>query len=59
VTELHFVREMYLKKLLTPLKVHTDDERADIMTKAMPKQPAEYFTFRDDIMNVKSRIPKK
>jgi hypothetical protein len=56
---LHFVREMYLKKLLTPLKVHTDDERADIMTKAMPKQPAEYFTFRDDIMNVESRIPKK
>jgi hypothetical protein len=50
---------MYLKKLLTPLKVHTDDERADIMTKAMPKQPAEYFTFRDDIMNVESRIPKK
>ena len=42
-----------------PLKVDTDEERADITTKAMPKGKNDYERFRDDIMNVKGRPAKK
>ena len=56
---MHFTREMYNRKLLTPLKVDTDEERADITTKAMPKGKNDYERFRDDIMNVKGRPAEK
>ena len=56
---MHFTREMYHRKLLTPLKVDTDEERADITTKAMAKGKNEYERFRYDIMNVKGRPAKK
>ena len=48
---------MYLKLVITPLKVDTGDERADIFTKAMPKGNGDYYRFRDDLMNVSSRVP--
>ena len=54
---LAFVREMYLKLVITPLKVDTGDERADIFTKAMPKGNGDYYRFRDDLVNVSSRVP--
>ena len=37
------------------LKVHlvpTDDERADILTKAIPKSDAKFKLFRNDVMNI-------
>ena len=54
---LAFVRDMYLRLVITPLKVDTGDERADIFTKAMPKGNGDYYRFRDDLMNVSSRVP--
>ena len=54
---LAFVRDMYLRLVITPLKVDTGDERADIFTKAMPKGNGDYYKFRDDLMNVSSRVP--
>ena len=56
---MHFKREMYNRKLPIPLKVDTDEERADITTKGMPKGKNDYERFRDDIMNVKGRPAKK
>ena len=41
-----------MKGLHEPLKVDTDEERADIFTKAMPKGTDDYYKFRDDLMNV-------
>ena len=55
---LHFVRELYLKFLLSPFKVDTQDERADIFTKAMTKGSADYTKFRDYIMNIHSNDAK-
>ena len=49
---LHFCREMYLKLLLTPCKVDSEEERADIFTKAMTKASDDYFKFRNDLMNI-------
>lgn len=49
---MHFVREMYLKKLLCPYKVSTDDEVADIFTKAMMKGAGDYDKFAKYIMNI-------
>ena len=42
-----------MKRLLEPHKVTTDEERADITTKAMPRGNEDYFKFRNDIMNHK------
>jgi hypothetical protein len=51
---MHFTREMYQKGMLEPHKVDTTEERADIFTKAMSmKAIADYFKFRNDIMNIK------
>jgi hypothetical protein len=51
---MHFTREMYQKGMLEPHKVDTTEERADIFTKAMSmKAMADYFKFRNDIMNIK------
>jgi hypothetical protein len=51
---MHFTREMYRKGMLEPHKVDTTEERADIFTKAMSmKAMADYFKFRNDIMNIK------
>ena len=49
---MHFVREMYLKLMLAPYKVDTQDERADILTKAMTKGSDDFAKFRNDIMNI-------
>ena len=51
---MHFVREMYLKLVLTPMKVESEDEdeRADIFTKAMPKGESDFFKFRNELMNL-------
>jgi hypothetical protein len=52
--EKDFTREMYQKGMLEPHKVDTTEERADIFTKAMSmKAIADYFKFRNDIMNIK------
>ena len=52
---MHFTREMYQKGMLEPHKLDTTEERADIFTKAMSmKAIADYFKFRNDIMNIKS-----
>ena len=56
---MHFTHDMYNRKLLIPLEVDTDEERADITTKAMSKGKNEYERFRYDIMNVKGRPAKK
>ena len=41
-----------MKKLVTPMKVDTHDERADILTKAMSKGTDDYVTLRNDILNI-------
>ena len=51
---LHFVREMYTRRILNPLKVDTTEERADMLTKAMTKDNADYVKFRDGVMNTKN-----
>ena len=48
---LHFVREMFLDKILGIFKVDTNEERADIFTKAMPKDSNDFAKFRNYIMN--------
>ena len=41
-----------MKLLLTPCKVDSEEERADIFTKAMTKASDDYFKFRNDLMNI-------
>ena len=48
---MHFVREMYMKGMLSPHLVDTDEEFADILTKAMTKGANDYTKFRNYIMN--------
>ena len=48
---MHFVREMYMKGMLAPFKVDSEDEFADLMTKAMTKGANDYVKFRNYIMN--------
>ena len=49
---MHFVRELYLKGMITVHKIDTEDEIADIFTKALPKGTNDFYKFRDYIMNV-------
>ena len=46
------VRECYARLILTPHKIGTDEEWADILTKAIPKEDTRYFFFRNMIMNI-------
>ena len=48
---LHFLRDLYARRIVVPIKVDTHEERADIMTKAMTKDDSDFNKFRDDIMN--------
>ena len=48
---MHFVREMYMKGMIAPFKVDTNEEFADLMTKAMTKGANDYIKFRNYIMN--------
>ena len=34
----HFIREMLEKKLMKLVKVHTDDNPADLLTKSLPSE---------------------
>ena len=52
---LHFVRELYQKKMIAPHKVDTDKECADIFTKGMPKGSDDYVKFRAYLMNITGR----
>ena len=47
-----FVRECYARLILTVHKVGTNEEWADILTKAIPKEDQRYKLFRNLIMNI-------
>ena len=49
---MHFVREMYLKGMLSPHLVDTTEEIADVLTKAMSNGTNIYYKFRNYIMNI-------
>ena len=49
-----FVRQSFMRLKLSVHLCKTVDERADLLTKAMPKDNASYKLFRDDIMNAHS-----
>ncbi|KAD6796250.1 hypothetical protein E3N88_07146 [Mikania micrantha] len=39
----HFIRDCYEKKLIDVVKIHTDEQRADLLTKAFDKNRFEYL----------------
>ncbi|KAD4585787.1 hypothetical protein E3N88_23388 [Mikania micrantha] len=39
----HFIRDCYEKKLIDVVKIHTNEQRADLLTKAFDKQRFEYL----------------
>ena len=47
-----FVRSCFKRLTLTPYKIATDDEVADILTKPIPKEDEKYFRFRNIAMNI-------
>ena len=47
-----FVRECYLRLLITIHLVSTAVEVADILTKALPKDDPRFKKFRDILMNI-------
>ena len=47
----HFVRECYLRFILSVHKVNTDEEFADLLTKALAKEDAKFEHFRRIMMN--------
>ena len=49
---LHLCREMYQRGLIGPHKCDTDDERADIFTKALVHGIGNFEFFRNDLMNI-------
>ena len=49
---LMFVRSCFKRLTLTPYKIATDDEVADILTKPIPKEDEKYFRFRNIAMNI-------
>ena len=48
----YFARRCYQDQIISVHKVHTFDEVADILTKALPKSNPNYKRFRDFMMNV-------
>ena len=46
-----YVREGYLTLLISIHKVHGEEERADILTKPLPKEDSRYLRFRNDLLN--------
>ena len=49
---LMYVRACQKKLVLLAHKIHTDEEVADVLTKAIPKEDAKYFKFRNVMMNI-------
>ena len=47
-----FVRECYARLVLNVHKVGTNEEWADILTKAIPKEDSRYKFFRNSMMNI-------
>ena len=47
-----FVRECYLRLLITIHLVITTEEAADVLTKALPKDDYRFKKFRDILMNI-------
>ena len=47
-----FVRECYLYKLIAPYKINTDDELADLLTKAIAREDEKFKRFRNALMNI-------
>ena len=47
----HFVRECYLRFILSVHKIHTDEEVADMLTKALPKEDARLKLFMNAVFN--------
>ena len=47
-----FVRECYLRLLITIHLVSTTEECADILTKALPKEDYRFKKFRNILMNI-------
>ena len=39
----HFIRDCYERKLIDVVKIHTNEQRADLLTKAFDKQRFEYL----------------
>ena len=39
----HFIRDCYAKELIDMVKIHTDYQRADLLTKAFDKSRFEYL----------------
>ena len=48
-----FVRECFMRRILSPIKIGTDDEIADAMTKPIAKEDPKVKRFRNFTMNVK------
>ena len=47
----HFVRECYLRFILSVHKVHTDEEFADLLTKALAREDGKFERFSRIMMN--------
>ena len=48
----HFARRCHQDRIISVHKIHTFDEVADILTKALPKSDTNYKRFRDYMMNI-------
>ena len=48
----HYTREAFLFKLLVPHKIDTEDENADILTKAMARGDGKFVKFRGNLVNI-------
>ena len=51
-----FVRESQLDGNLVTYLIGTDDERADLLTKAIPKEDRKFRIFRNAILNVEDPL---
>ena len=47
-----FVRQCYLELIIEAFKIDTDDELADLLTKAIPKENEKFMRFTKAIMNM-------
>ena len=49
---MHYVRENYMMGRISAHLVGTDDERADLLTKAMTKEDGCFWLFRAELLNL-------
>ena len=50
------MRQCYLELIIDALKIDTDDELADLLTKAIPKENEKFMRFTNAIMNIRPSV---